>query len=427
MTQVAPSDKSDDNKNSSIIVVGAGIVGVLSALQLQREGYQVTLIDREPPGNGCSFGNAGILARSSFIPLSSPSTLLQAPSWLLKPNGPLCVRWSYLPKIIPWLFSYIKAGFKKDLVERGEAVHRLTDESVSLYMALAKEADCESLVAPSDYLQVYRSKEGFEKGQGDMNARRRLGFAIRDIDEQELHQLEPSLSKDYKYAHHLVDHGFVKDPQALLLAIFEIFKKLGGQFVEENVLSVETAQSKPVVTTNIQRRDCDKLIIAAGAFSARVLKSTGIKIPLETERGYHFSCPQPGVDVSRPIMDGELKFFVTPMNNGHRFAGLVELAGLDLPLQEQRVKVLASSAKSMLPNVNTANSTSWLGFRPTFSDSLPAICKAPDNEHVVYAFGHQHLGLTCAPMTALLVADIVAQREPRLDIEPYDIKRFKGI
>jgi D-amino-acid dehydrogenase len=422
--QAVSNDKCDDNKNSNIIVVGAGIIGVLSALQLQREGHQVTLIDRESPGNGCSFGNAGILARSSFVPLSSPSTLLQAPSWLLDPNGPLCVRWRYLPRILPWLFNYIKAGFKTDLVERGEAVHRLTDESVTLYKALAQEAGCETLVVESDYLQVYRTKTGFEKGQGDMNARRRLGFKISDIDERKLHQLEPSLSAEYKYAHHLVGHGFVKDPQGLLLAMFEVFKTLGGKFIQENVVSVETASSQPVVITTKQRLVCDKLVIAAGAFSARVLKKTGIKIPLETERGYHFSCPKPGVDVTRPIMDGELKFFVTPMNDGHRFAGLVELAGLDLPLQEQRVKVLANSAQKMLPEVNTANSTSWLGFRPTFSDSLPAICNAPDNQNVVYAFGHQHLGLTCAPMTALLVADLVAKRTPRIDVAPYDIQRF---
>ncbi len=415
---------SNGDENCHIVVVGAGIIGVLSALQLQREGHQVTLVDREAPGNGCSFGNAGILARSSFVPLSSPSTLLQAPSWLLDPNGPLSVRWSYLPRILPWLFSYIKAGFRKDLVERGEAVHRLTDSSVALYKELAEEAGCESLVVETDYLQIYRTKKGFDKGQGDMNARRRLGFKIADIDEQQLHQLEPSLSPEYKYAHHLVEHGFVKDPQALLLAIFEIFKKSGGKFIEENVVSVETSHSQPLVNTTEQQLSCDKLVIAAGAFSARVLKTAGIKVPLETERGYHFSCPQPSVDVSRPIMDGELKFFVTPMNDGHRFAGLVELAGLDEPLQKQRVKVLANSAKQMLPKLNTTDSSSWLGFRPTFSDSLPAISYAPDNQNVVYAFGHQHLGLTCAPMTALLVADLVAKREPRLDVSPYDIKRF---
>lgn len=407
-----------------ITVIGAGIIGVLSALQLQGEGHQVTLIDKESPGNGCSFGNAGILARSSFVPLSSPSTLLQAPSWLLKPNGPLCVRWRYLPKIIPWLISYITAGFKKDLVERGEAVHKLTDQSVTLYKALAQEAGCEALVIESDYLQVYRTKEGFEKAQGDMNARRRLGFNITDIDSQQLHQLEPGLTADYQYAHHLVEHGFVKDPQALLLAMFELFKRKGGEFIEEAVSDVDISEHQPAVVTAKQRISSDKLVVAAGAFSARVLKNTGINIPLETERGYHFSCPDPQVAVTRPVMDGELKFFVTPMNNGHRFAGLVELAGLDLPLQEQRVKVLAASAKQMLPELNTANASSWLGFRPTFSDSLPAIGPAPNNSDVIFAFGHQHLGLTCAPMTALLVADLVAKREPRLDIEPYDIQRF---
>lgn len=426
------NSQQQGSENLTVSVVGAGIIGVLSALKLQREGHQVTLIDQDAPGSGCSFGNAGILARSSFVPLSSPSTLWQAPGWLLKPDGPLCVNWHYLPKISHWLFSYIKAGFAKDLVKRGEAVHRLTGPSVALYQELAQRAGCEDLIQESDYLQVYRTEKGFIKAQADMNARRRLGFKISDIDGAKLRELEPALSKNYQYAHHLQEHAFVKDPQALVTAMFDKFIALGGEFVAQKALSIEKSRSKNarseasqcIVKTAKQRIASDKLVIAAGAFSARLLQNTGVKIPLETERGYHFTCPDPQVKVTRPVMDGDLKFFVTPMNMGCRFAGLVELAGLDLPLQERRVKVLARSAQQMLPKLNTSNATSWLGFRPTFSDSLPVIGKAPNDPDIIYAFGHQHLGLTCAPMTAILVADLVAQRESQIDVKCYDIRRL---
>ncbi|MEH6443709.1 MAG: FAD-dependent oxidoreductase [Oceanospirillaceae bacterium] len=407
----------------TISVIGAGIIGVLCALKLQREGHQVTLIDKEAPGNGCSFGNAGILARSSFVPLSSPSTLMQAPSWLLKPDGPLCVNWSYLPKIIPWLFNYIKAGFRADLVKRGEDIHQLTDQSVQMYKALAAQLGCDDLIVETDYLQVYRSRAGFEKGEGDMNARRRLGFAINNLDAAQLQALEPNLSKEYMFAHHLTDHAFVNDPHALVLAIYESFLQQGGTFVQEAVNDINLGEKCEVVTAG-QTISSDKLVVAAGAFSGRILKSTGVNIPIETERGYHITCPDPQVQVNRPVMDGDLKFFVSPMSMGHRFAGLVELAGLDHPLQERRVKVLERSAKLMLPGVNTENATSWMGFRPTFSDSVPVIGAAPNDERVIYAFGHQHLGLTCAPMTANIVSDLIAQRPSQIDISCYDIKRL---
>lgn len=408
----------------NVSVVGAGIIGVLSALQLQREGHSVTLIDREPAGSGCSSGNAGIIARSSFIPLSSPGTLLQAPSWLLKPDGPLCIDWRYLIKIIPWLTSYIKAGFRPDLIERGDAMHQLTGVAVDLYKELAASIGCEELIQETDYLQIYRSRKGFEKGQADMNARRRLGFKIEDLNAAQLHDLEPGLSAEYQYGHHLFEHAFVTDPQALATAIFDEYTRLGGQFIQQNVVDITLAANHCEVLAGAKRIVSDKLVIAAGAFSARLLKTTGVNIPLETERGYHITCPDPKVGVSRPIMDGDLKFFVTPMKMGHRFAGLVELAGLDAPLQSRRIKTLERSAKQMLPGLNTQNASHWMGCRPTLSDSLPVISTAQDNGRVVYAFGHQHLGLTCAPMTAVLVCDLVAQRPSGIDISKYSVARL---
>jgi len=407
-----------------VCVVGAGIIGTLTAYTLQKEGHQVTLIDKEQPGNGCSFGNAGMLARSSFVPLANPATVWQAPGWLLNPDGPLCVNWGYLTKIVPWLLGYLKAGFAGDLVEKGEDIHQLTDKSVEMFTAIAEEIGCSDLIVKTDYLQVYRTQKGFTKGEGDMNARRRLGFSIDNLNAEQLHELEPSLSKEYQYAHHLADHAFVHNPHELVTQIYQAFAKLGGVFIEQSVTNIESKDSGNVITTDSQTINCDKLVMAAGAFSARLLKSTGVNIPLETERGYHVSCPTPKVTVNRPVMDGELKFFVTPMSVGYRFAGLVEFAGLDKPPQAKRVDVLTRSAKKMIPQLNTDNATSWMGFRPTLCDSVPVIGYAPNNKHIIYAFGHQHLGLTCAPMTASLVSDLVAQREPAIDVSKYCVSRL---
>ena len=417
---------ADENtrQTSSVTVIGAGIVGVVTAINLLREGHKVTLIDRAKPGSGCSFGNAGLLARSSFVPLTSPSTLLQAPGWLLRPDGPLSVRWSYLLKIIPWLYNYIKAGFSNELEQRGEAVYQLTGPSVVMFEQLAASVDCSDLVVKTDYLQVYRTRGKLLKAESDMNARRALGFNINTVDADKLRELEPDLSADFKYGHHILGHGYIKDPEALVLAIHQQFCLEGGVYIQQTVTDIVQRADKCEVVTAEQSISTDKLVIAAGAFSARLIAATNINIPLETERGYHITCPSAKVRLNRPVMEGDNKFLATPMQMGLRFAGTVELAGLDAPLNRRRIKSLQRSASKMMPGLNIDNSSEWLGFRPTLSDSLPVICTAPDNKRIIYAFGHQHLGLTCAPMTAAVVADLVAERQPRIDISRFDVKRL---
>ncbi len=411
-------------KTFHVAVVGAGVIGVLCALKLQKEGHTVTLIDRDAPASGCSFGNAGILARSSFMPLSNPSSIFQVPKWLFKADGPLKIKISYLPQLIPWLYKYIKAGFCADLEARGAALAQLTTHCVEDYLCLAKSAGCSNLVVATDYLQVYRTRKAMLNANHDMAVRRSLGFQIEELKQPAIASLEPGLSTDYQYAHLIKNHGYVQDPQALVLALFSEFCAQGGVFVKEQVVDIGGDQQQCQVITAKQSITSDKLVIATGAFSAKVLKAIKVKVPLEAERGYHITCPTPNVKVRRPVMDGDKKFFLTPMSMGYRFAGLVEFAGLETPLQDRNIKQLTKSAQAMLPDLNIDQATAWLGLRPTTSDSLPIISTAVDNKRIIYAFGHQHLGLTCAPMTAVVVADLVAERGSNIDISYFDVRRF---
>jgi len=408
----------------SVIVIGAGIIGVLSALQLQREGHVVTLVDKELPGSGCSFGNAGILARSSFAPLSSPSSLLQAPAWLLNPRGPLSIRWGYILKMLPWLMAYLAAGFRKDYSARGEALKALTANSLRQYQVLAQLAECEELIEKTDYMQVYRSVKAREKSDSDIRWRQEMGFKIDLLNAADIQRLEPALSDKFISGFLIRDHGYVKDPQALVSALFHCFKSLGGQFVQGSVTSIKERDQDCQIVIGNQQYSCDKLVIAAGAFSARLIALTGVSIPLEAERGYHVSSSSPKVKISRPMMDGDRKFFITPMSKGYRAAGMVEFAGLDAKPSQNRLEVLQQSAEDMLPGLDTSDASHWLGFRPTLTDSMPVISTAPNNARIIYAFGHQHLGLTCAPATAEIVADLIAQRPSKLDISAFDAARF---
>ncbi|MFP6809033.1 MAG: FAD-binding oxidoreductase [Pseudomonadales bacterium] len=414
----------EKNSSHKVNVVGAGIIGVVCALSLLREGHQVTLIDMDLPGQGCSFGNAGLLACSSFVPLSSPGTLLQVPFWLLRRDGPLSIRWRYLPKLAAWLFGYIKAGFSNNLIAKGEAMNQLTSPSLELYQSLARSAGCEDLVKESDYLQVYRSMKGLKKAEAEMDERRRLGFDISTIHGSELHELEPDLSPVFRCAHHVKNHGFVKDPEGLVLALFAQFEREGGKFIKDKAESISQQGDECLLKTSTQSISSDKLLIAAGAFSARLISSSGIKISLETERGYHITCRSPKVSLNRPIMEGDKKFLATPMNMGIRFAGTVELAGLDAPLNPRRIKSIEHGALAMMPGLDITKASPWMGFRPTLCDSLPVISKAPDSDNIIYAFGHQHLGLTCAPATSSIVCDLIANRTPDKDITLFDVKRL---
>jgi len=421
----APDNSSHRSGNSRVIVVGAGIIGVTSALYLLRDGHEVILVDRDEPGEGCSFGNAGLLARSSFVPLTGPDALKNIPGWLFDPDGPLSVQWSYLPKMLPWLIDFIRSGFSADLESRGQALHVLTDPSVDLFRQLAEQAGCADLVRPSDYLEVVRSRAAFLKLQPDMDARRKQGFRVDEIGDAEIHALEPDLARDYRYGYRLYEHGFVLDPGGLVKELAALFTREGGQIRKETVgrIGIGSAGQCHLETAH-RELVCDRLVLAAGAFSADLAGAGGPRPPLETERGYHITCPKPGVSLSRPVMEGERKFLVTPMSMGLRVAGTVELAGLTAPSNPRRIDVISRHARAMIPGLVTEGAQTWMGFRPTLPDSLPMIGPAPACANIIYAFGHQHLGLTCAPKTGQLVADLISDRIPNVDMSAYSTRRF---
>jgi D-amino-acid dehydrogenase len=412
------------NKKIKIVVIGAGIIGVTSALNLIREGYQVTLLDKDKPGETCSFGNAGLLALSSFEPNVGINELISTPKWLLDPKGPLSIRWRYLPELSPWLFSFIRACFSKKIASNAQALHELTRSSLDLYQQLTKTAGCQDLVKKSDYLQVYRTKIEFNKAESGMLTRRAKGYKIDVLDANAIKRLEPALSDQFNYAHQIHDHAYITDPGELLISLHNQFLNEGGQFEKANITDIKANHLTCQIICENKVYQCDKMVLATGAFSKKLAKLIGDNIPLETERGYHETCHKPAVSISRPIMEGDRKFLATPMKIGLRFAGTVELAGINAPINPRRFNTLNQNAKEMFSGLNTTNSSTWMGFRSTLPDSLPVICRSTTFPNIIYAFGHQHLGLTCAPKTGQLVTDLISGRIPSIDITAFDIKRF---
>jgi D-amino-acid dehydrogenase len=408
-----------------IVVVGAGVIGVCCALYLRRDGHEVTLVDRFSPGEGCSFGNAGLLARSSISPMADPSTFAKIPGWLFKTDGPLSIRWSYFPKLAPWLIRFIQAGLSNTANETSKALHLLTDPSVDLYKDLAQQAGRPDLVQPSDYLQIYRSKKGFRNAVNDFAMRRNFGFKIDEINKTDIQALEPALSTDYICGYRVAGHGYTVDPEALVKALAEMFTKEGGVFKKADVLSFDVNANGPdKVVTDTGIIACDTVIIAAGALSKKMASQLGSKVPLDTERGYHVTARDPGIEISRPIMEGDAKFLVTPMTMGIRFAGTVELGGVVAPPNPKRIQLIEKKAKQMFPDINLAETTSWMGLRPSIPDSLPVIGPSPEIKNVYFAFGHQHIGLTSGPQTGQIIADFVSARLSNYKVDAFRADRF---
>jgi len=408
-----------------VTVIGAGIVGITCAYDLRKEGHDVTVLDREPPGQGCSFGNAGLLARSSFMPVGGPGTLLAVPGYLLDPLGPLAIRWSYLPRMLPWLLRYIRSCAADNVHAAAAALQVLTDPTVDEFEKLAAEIGRSDLVQVSDYLYVFESQKAFGKMDAEIRFREAKGTKVERLVGDQIHVLEPDLADRYRYAYQILDHGFTYDPEGLVKALAEAFVRAGGEIRQCEVRDVEIGPDGPTgVVTDQGTLAVEKLVVAAGAFSGPFAERVGAPVPLDTERGYHVTLPDPGVRVSRPIMSGEGHFLVTPMAMGLRIAGTVEFAGVHAPPNYARARVLLTHGRRMFPGLNTDDHTEWMGRRPTLPDSLPVIGHAPKFANVVLAFGHQHVGLTCAPRTAKIVSDLIGGRTPNIDLSPYRADRF---
>jgi len=420
-----PKLQSTTNGPRQIVVVGAGVIGVCCALYLRRDGHEVTLVDRKPPGEGCSFGNAGLLARSSIAPMADPRTFAKIPSWLFKTDGPLSIRWAYLPKIAPWLIRFVQAGLSNTADETSKALHLLTDPCVDLYKDLAQQAGRSDLVRTSDYLQIYRSEKAFRHAASDFAMRRGFGFQIDEINKSDIQALEPALSSGYTYGYRIAGHGYTVDPEALVKALADMFAKEGGVFKKADVLSFHVNVNGPdKVVTDAGKIACDTVVVAAGALSKEMASQLGAKVPLDTERGYHVTAHNPGIEITRPIMEGDAKFLVTPMAMGIRFAGTVELGGVIAPPNPKRIKLIEDKAKQMFPDINLAETSSWMGFRPSIPDSLPVIGPSPEMKNVFFAFGHQHVGLTSGPQTGRIIADFVSSRLSNWKVEAFRADRF---
>ncbi len=410
-------------------VIGAGMVGVCAASYLQREGHSVFLLDPGTPGEGASFGNAGAFNASSVTPMSAPGIIKKVPGWLRDPLGPLSLRWTYLPAVLPYLWRFVRAGSADKIHAQARALRPLVGATLSALRPLVKDAGAEHLLHQRGHLYVYRSAESLSKDGLAWTLRRENGVEVDEFDADELRQLEPTLSRDYLHGLLVRENGHTSNPFALVGALCEHFVRNGGEVVRAGAFGFRLDGGRlTAIRTDAGDLPADKAVVAAGAWSKPLAAALGDRVPLETERGYHLMIEDPEVMPSIPTADGDGKFVATPMDTGLRLAGTVELAGLKAPPDWRRARILLEQGRRMLPGLAADHPderiSMWMGHRPSMPDSLPVIGASRATPDVLYAFGHGHVGMTSAPMTGRLVADLVAGRRPSIDIVPFSPRRF---
>jgi D-amino-acid dehydrogenase len=410
-------------------VIGAGMVGVCAASWLQRDGHSVFLVEAAEPGRGASFGNAGCFNGSSVTPVAMPGVVWNVPRWLLDPLGPLSLRWTYLPVITPWLWRFIRTGTPDKVRETARALRPLVGPTLEMLKPLVSAAGAEDLVHRLGHLYVYRSAESLEKDRLTWDLRRENGVEMDEFDADELRQLEPALSREYVRGVLVRENGHTSNPLALVERLVEHFVHSGGEIVRAHAHRFRLVSGRlAAIETDAGDLRADAAIVCAGAFSKPLAAKLGDTVPLETERGYHLMIRDPEVMPRIPTADADGKFVATPMETGLRFAGTVELAGLEAPPDWRRSRILLEQGRKMLPGLAASHPEErisvWMGHRPSLPDSLPVIGPSHATPDVIYAFGHGHVGMTAAPMTGKIVADLVAGRPPSIDITPFSASRF---
>jgi D-amino-acid dehydrogenase len=405
---------------TEVAIIGAGVVGLAIAERLMAEGREVTLIDPNPPGSGASFGNAGTIADYATLPVGTPDVLRNLPSLLFDRNSPLSIRRAALPSLAPWLMRFALQSLPGNARRNAAAIAALLADACPLWEGLAARIGGTDILQRRGCLYLYETATAFRAADADMAQRRKLGITVDLLGPDEVGQLEPGLPR--------VEGGAAFFPNAVFMAD-------PGQMVKHLARTV-AVPLLPHLVTRLARKaggvdlsgdgfqlHARRVVLAAGAHSRDLARQAGDRIPLETERGYHAEWDMPTPRLSRPTCPTTRGFYLCPMSGRLRVAGTVELGGLTAPPSPHRIARLVEGARAIFSDLPDPDRT-WMGFRPSLPDSLPVIGPSRAGNEVIFAFGHGHIGLTLAPVTARLVADLIARRPPERDIAALRPGRF---
>lgn len=408
-----------------VAVIGAGIVGVSTALWLARDGQDVVLIDRAEPGEGTSYGNAGVLASSSVVPVTVPGVVRSAPGMLFNPDKPLFLKWGYLPRLMPWLLRYLSHATAEEASRIADGLALIVTGSLEEHQQLAAGTGAERYITPSDYTFAYKSRAQYEADAFGFELRGRHGMTWSVLEGEAIRAYDPALGPDIGCLVPVHGNGHIKDPGAYVKALARHAETLGVRFVRGTAERVITADSTVTgVRVDGETIPADCVVVATGVWSKSLAAEFGLDVPLESERGYHIELFEPSLMPAHPTMVASGKFVATPMEGRVRLAGIVEFGGLDAPPSRAPFELLLRQARAAFPGLTWGETKEWMGHRPATTDSLPLVGAVPTVRGAYVAFGHHHIGLTSGPKTGRLLAQLIGGTPLNVDISPLAPSRF---
>jgi D-amino-acid dehydrogenase len=418
--------------SAHVVVIGAGIVGAASALEALRRGFRVTIVEPGDPGGeqAASYGNGCWLSPMSVIPPSVPGLWRKVPGYLANPLGPLAIRWSYFPRVAPWLARYLWAGWTEAKVEAAaRALRPLLLDAPALHRALAEEAGVGHLIERRGLIYTYETRAQFEAEAMSWRIRRKVGVEWIELDANDLHQREPDLDRRYTFGALVEEGGHCRDPGTYVGALVAQAIASGAEHRRTRATGfrIESGRLR-AVRTEAGEIAADKAVISAGARSKALAAGAGSRVPLETERGYHAMIADANAGPRTPMMPYDGKMSITWTDRGLRCAGQVEIAGLEAAPNWKRAEILRDHLLRSFPklprDLPADRVKVWMGHRPSMPDGLPCIGPARDSADVLLAFGHGHVGLVAGPRTARAVGAMLAGTQPEIDVRPFRPSRF---
>jgi len=414
------------SEQASVIVIGAGIVGTATARALQRAGHTVTLVDSDEPGKATSYGNAGFIAIDHVLPLARPSTLKRVPQMLMDRNGPLTVHLPSIPALLPWMARFALAAYSTAEVKKGvDSFGPLMAEANIAWQAEIQASGLGELFLSKGALYVYESEQSFADGAEERELQKAKGTVFEIVDGNRARELAPGLSSHivrgvyYPHGMHTIN------PYKVVATLAERFAEDGGTVRRGRVRGFGREGNQ---VTSVKLTDSElpakAVVIAAGRASGELTRLLGFNAPLVAERGYHVMLAPDNVRFDLPVSPAGRGFFITPMQEGLRLAGTVELAAPHQPPSWHRADLLVRHLKDIFPGVGGEERSRWIGERPSLPDFRPAIGRAPRLANVYCGYGHQHVGLTLATATARLIARQMEGEEMPEPLKACDPGRF---
>ena len=394
-----------------VVVVSAGVVGTAVALELRRRGAQVTLVDRDAPGSGCSAGNSGALSPGSVAPLALPGVLTSVPGMLKDSESPLYLPLAYLPVALPWLLRFVGSARPDRVAEAARQLDAIHRGAIELHERMTRAIGVPELFLRHGHLHLYPDEAALAKDGTGWRLRAEYGYRAEKLDRAGIEALEPLAPPRYRIGMYLADHATILNPRRYVEAMARAFAATGGSVQRLDVTALRRVDGGGwSVQAGSQALRCDDVVVAAGAWSRALLDPLGVRLPLESQRGYHVQFAGGRDVVSRTVVLADRKVFVTPMEDGLRAGGTVEIGGLARPPDPRRSAVLERIVRESFPGLRDLSCGTWMGHRPCMPDSVPRIGPAPNQPGLWLAVGHGHLGLTDSLPTALRISDAMLGR-----------------